>query len=175
MVPDPPCFRNTPASDADPSPVVVLRSLPRGRNGDNRSTPPSSPAIELTAIRLEGCPPDAATRWSCSQASALTLQRGPAVGADRGGEKEPASEGDRFPLVHTCTVSIFAKLEQLASGRVVAAAEEVDQDPSTSSMALAYKDPSLQKLRVSVNDPSCGMMAPAATGAVVRVYEPLNL
>ena len=150
MVPDPPCFRSTPASDADPSPVVVLRSLPRGRNGDNRSTPPSSPAIELTAIRLEGCPPDAATRWSCSQASALTLQRGPAVGADR-------------------------QLERLASGRGVAAAEEVDQDPSTSSMALAYKDPSLQNLRVSVIFPSCGMMACAATGAVVSAYEPVNL
>jgi len=114
------------------------------------STPPSSPAIELTAIRLEGCPSDAARQWSCSQASALTLRRGPAVGADR-------------------------QLERPASGKVVAAAEEVDQDPSTSSMALAYKDPSLQKLRVSVNDPSCGMMAPAATGVVVRVYEPLNL
>jgi hypothetical protein len=42
-------------------------------------------------------------------------------------------------------------------------------------MALAYKDPSLQKLRASVNDPFCGMMAPAATAAVVRAYEPLNL
>jgi hypothetical protein len=71
------------------------------------------------------------------------------------------------------TVSIFAQLERPGSRKVVA--EEADQDPSTSSMALAYKDPSLQKLRVSMNDPSCGMMAPAATGAVVREYEPLNL
>jgi len=165
-------LRSTPASDADPSPVVVLRSLPRGRNGDNRSTPPSSPAIELTAIRLEGCPPDAATRWSCSQASALTLQRGPAVGADRGGEKEPASEGDRFPLVHTCTVSIFANWNGCEREGCCGCRS---QDPSTSSRSLAYNDPSLQKLRVSVNDPSCGMTAPAATGAVVRVYEPLNL
>jgi hypothetical protein len=90
------------------------------------------------------------------------------------GRKEPASEGDRFPLVHTCTISIFVNRTP-ASGTLVSVAEEVDQDPSTSSMALAYKDPSLQKLRVSMNTPSCGMMAPAATGAVVRAYEPLNL
>jgi hypothetical protein len=51
----------------------------------------------------------------------------------------------------------------------------VDQDPSTSSIALAYKNPSLQNLRVKVILPWCGMMACAATGAVVSAYEPVNL
>ena len=55
------------------------------------------------------------------------------------------------------------------------AAEAVDQEVSTSSRPLAYKDPSLQKLRVSVIRPCCGMMACAATGAEVRSYDPVNL
>jgi hypothetical protein len=88
------------------------------------------------------------------------------------GRKEPASEGDRFPL-STRARFRSSSIERLGSRKGCCGCRS--QAPSTSSMALAYKDPSLQNLRVSVNDPSCGMMAPAATGAVVREYEPLNL
>jgi len=134
------------------------------------------PATELTPVRPERLPSEAARRWSCSRASALTHQRGPRSGADpRVGEKRNRPRRGPVPSCPHLHGFDLRQLERLASGRVVAAAEEVDQDPSTSSMALAYKDPSLQKLRVSVNDPSCGMRACAATGAVVSAYEPVNL
>jgi fermentation-respiration switch protein FrsA (DUF1100 family) len=70
---------------------------------------------------------------------------------------------------------LFAQLERPGSGEVVAVAGEVDQETSTSSMTLAYKDASLQKSRVSVISPSCGMMASAAAGAALRAYQPVNL
>ena len=131
------------------------------------------PATELTPVRPERLPSEAARRWSCSRASALTHQRGPRSGRIRGwAKKATGPEGDRFPLVHTCTVSIFANWNGCEREGCCGCRS---QDPSTSSRSLAYKDPSLQKLRVSVIDPSRGMTACAATGAVVSAYEPVNL
>jgi hypothetical protein len=72
-------------------------------------------------------------------------------------------------------LDLVALLERPGSGNVVAVAEEVDQDASTSWMEFAYMDASLQKSRVSVIFPSRGMMASAATGAVLRAYLPVNL
>jgi hypothetical protein len=158
---------------AIPSPVVVLRSLPRGRNGDNRSTPPSSPAIELTAIRLEGCPLTRPGGGAARKPRRSRFNERSRRGGSRGERNRPPRETGS--LLSTRARFRSSSIDRPASGTLVSVAEEVDQDPSTSSMALAYKDPSLQKLRVSMNTPSCGMMAPAATGAVVRAYEPLNL
>ena len=79
---------------------------------------------------------------------------------------------DGFRSLAPSTVELLAGLVFESNRR---AAEEVDQEVSTSSRSLAYKDPSLQNFRVNVIDPCCGMMACAATGAVVSAYEPVNL
>ena len=165
-------LRSTPASDADAKSGPGPEEPPsRPERRPQVDTSFDCPAIELTAIRLEGWPPDAghAVELLASLgANASTRARSGRIE----GRKEPASEGDRFPLT---TLARFrsSSIERLGSRKGWCGCRS--QDPSTSSRSLAYKDPSLQKLRASVNDPSCGMMAPAATGAVVREYEPLNL
>ena len=78
------------------------------------------PATELTPVRPERLPSEAARRWSCSRASALTHQRGPRSGADpRVGEKRNRPRRGPVPSCPHLHGFDLRQLERLRTGRLL--------------------------------------------------------